>query len=337
MSKDKELSVDEIRHSDFLAGQAEAIKKDIEFLLEKKSSFVNVSCPACQSDKFEQRFEKNGFSYTTCQVCRTFFMNPRPPDSLLAEFYEKSANYKYWNKYIFPASAEARRNKIFIPRVDMVIDLCKKHKVAGGSLLEIGSGYGTFCEEVMTRNFFSRVVAVEPSADLADTCRDKKITVIDKPIEQINFNEDELFDVVVHFEVIEHIFSPRDFISKCRKFLKPGGLMMLTCPNGEGFDVSLLGTKSDTVDHEHLNYFNPDSLSLLLVKEGFQTITKITPGRLDAELVHNKIVSGDYDVSNDAFLKKVLVDDWEKMGAPFQNFLSENLLSSNMLLVGRAV
>ena len=41
--------------------------------------------------------------------------------------------------------------------------------------------------------------------------------------------------------MIEHLFSPQDFLAVCASLLKDGGLLVLTCPNGQGFDVSVLG------------------------------------------------------------------------------------------------
>ena len=56
---------------------------------------------------------------------------------------------------------------------------------------------------------------------------------------------------------------------------------------------------------------------------------------LDAELVRNKILGGEFDISNQPFLNQVLVDNWVELGAPFQNFLIDQGLSSNMWIVAR--
>ena len=78
---------------------------------------------------------------------------------------------------------------------------------------------------------------------------------------------------------------------------------MLTCPNGKGFDIETLGVISDTVDHEHLNYFNQKSLAELLENTGLEVLESFTPGVLDADLVRNKVLSGDFDVSEQFFIE----------------------------------
>lgn len=245
-------------------------------MLSRYQEFVFVQCPACGGDSTSEKFVKNGIKYVECDSCETFYVNPRPSSEILEWFYAESPNYAYWNDVIFPASELVRRDKIFVPRVDSLLELCSKYKVFTGSLLEVGAGFGTFCLEVKARNIFDRIVAVEPTPNLAETCRSRGLEVIEKPVERIKFKNSDLFDVVANFEVIEHLFSPADFIRGMNKLLKTGGLLVLTCPNGKGFDIETLGVVSDTIDHEHLNYFNNKSLSTLLENNGFEVVESFT-------------------------------------------------------------
>jgi len=318
-----------------MAKQRIAALTDVGRLLSRCSEFVEVNCPACNANDHVPKFEKNGISYVDCNACGTFYVNPRPPSAVLEWFYRGSPNYAYWNEVIFPASEAARLERIFVPRVDRLLELCRKYAVATGAILEVGAGFGTFCGEVKRRNVFSRVVAVEPSPDLAQTCKERGLEVLELPVEQIQLDAQERFDVVASFEVIEHLFAPVDFVGHMVQLLKPGGILMLACPNGQGFDIETLGTVSSTVDHEHLNYFNPESLAGLLSHCGMEILESFTPGRLDAELVRNKILAGEFDVSDQPFLKKVLIDEWERLGLTFQEYLVQQGLSSNMWVVAR--
>jgi 2-polyprenyl-3-methyl-5-hydroxy-6-metoxy-1,4-benzoquinol methylase/ribosomal protein S27E len=329
------LSEQDIRPVQLMAKQRIAALTDVGRMLSRYSEFVHVDCPACGANNAIPKFEKNGISYVECKACQTFYVNPRPPSEVLDWFYRGSPNYAYWNEVIFPASEAARLERIFVPRVDRLLELCRKYSVDTNAILEIGAGFGTFCAEVKKRNVFGRVVAVEPTPDLANTCRGRGLEVLEQPVEQIQLGAAELFDVVASFEVIEHLFAPKDFVGHMARLLKPGGIMMLACPNGHGFDIETLGTASNTVDHEHLNYFNPGSLAGLLAHCGLEILESFTPGKLDADLVRNRILAGEFDVSKQPFLKKVLVDEWEQLGGAFQEFLVQQGLSSNMWLVAR--
>lgn len=326
----KPLTENLIRPAQLMADQRMAFLTDVGRLLSRCNEFISVDCPACGSGESSPRFEKNGFSYVECCQCQTLYINPRPSAQLLQWFYQGSANYKYWNEVIFPVSESARLEHIFVPRIERLLGLCRKYDVNNGALIEIGAGFGTFCAELQKRKVFSRVVAVEPVPGLADTCRGRGLEVLPHVVEEIPNGYEGMFDVVASFEVIEHLFSPGLFIKQAGRLLKPGGLMLLTCPNGKGFDIECLGNQSDTVDHEHLNYFNPQSISSLLNDCGFKVLEIVTPGRLDTELVRNKILAGVFDVSGQPFLKKVLMDDWERLGNAFQQFLADNQLSSNL-------
>jgi 2-polyprenyl-3-methyl-5-hydroxy-6-metoxy-1,4-benzoquinol methylase len=329
------LTEQEIRPAELMDRARTAIITDIGRMLSRVTEFVLVRCPACDTDNPRFRFEKNSIRYEECQECETIYVNPRPSPEVLEWFYKGSPNYAYWNEFIFPASEAARRQKIFVPRVDRVLEICERYGVPTNALIEIGAGFGTFCSEVKSRGVFNRVVAVEPTPDLAETCRKRGLEVIESPVEQIDLGDDERFDIAANFEVIEHLFNPSKFVSHMGRLLRPGGILVIACPNGKGFDVETLGPLSNTVDHEHLNYFNPASLAALLDRSGFETLESFTPGRLDAELVRTQILSGDYNVSEQTFLKKVLVDEWDRLGQLFQDFLVQNGMSSNMWIVAR--
>lgn len=324
----------DIRPDHLMQGQLKHIAADRRRLLQHRDDFVHVPCPACGADTARKAFEKNGLTYMLCSDCATMYVNPRPTPAILEEFYAKSEVYWYWNKYIFPASEEARREKIFRPRVERIAGICQRYGIESGALLEAGAGFGTFCEEAQRVGIFRRVIAVEPAPDLAETCRRRRLEVIEKPIEQVHL-EPGTIDIVSGFEVIEHLFSPRDFLLGCASVLSPGGLLILACPNVRGFDITVLQALSDSVDHEHLNYFHPASLSHLVIQCGFEVLEVLTPGKLDAELVRKKILTGELDVSSRPFLKQVLVDEWERVGDDFQQFLADNMLSSHMWLVAR--
>jgi len=323
----------DIRPDELKKNQSKVIAADIRWLLSRRESFVRVDCPACGSAGYTGTFEKNGFEYSACGDCGTLFMNPRPSREVLDEFYRTSENYKYWKEHIFPASEHARREKIFRPRAARVASLCAGYGIRDAVLMEVGAGFGTFCEEAGRYEVFKRITAVEPTPDLAEACRKRGLEVIEKPIEEVVC--DAPVDVIVAFEVIEHLFSPGKFIGKCASVLSPGGIMVVTCPNAHGFDIDTLGKLSDSIDHEHLNYFNPESLASLIAGNGFEVLEVSTPGELDAELVRKKVLAGEFDVSGQPFLKRVLIDEWERLGDAFQRFLAENRLSSHMWVVAR--
>jgi SAM-dependent methyltransferase len=329
---DERLSEHELCPDDLLAGQEEAFARDVERLRARSDEFVEVSCPACGQAAGPTTLEKWGFEYVSCERCRTLFMSPRPSPEVMASYYANSENYAYWAEHIFPASEDSRREKINRPWLERIRGYCEENNVALGTMVEIGPGFGTFA--ALAGEAFERVVAVEPTPEMAQSCRERGVEVIEKSVEDIT-DEVTDADVVCAFEVAEHLFEPRAFVEVCGRLLRPGGLLVVSCPNGLGFDIAALGAVSWAIDPEHVNLFNPDSISLLLDDTGFEVVSVTTPGRLDAEFVHDAIGRGEFDAPADPFLRRVLVDEWDRLGWPFQQFLAENGLSSHMWTVGR--
>jgi 2-polyprenyl-3-methyl-5-hydroxy-6-metoxy-1,4-benzoquinol methylase len=333
------LSEHEIRPENLMAEQARLFALDIARLMGNRADFIAANCPACQENRPAPAFEKTGMPFVYCLDCATLYASPRPKPEHLNDYYRNSQNYEYWSRHIFPASENARREKIFKPRVTQVLDICERFQLPTNLLLEVGAGFGIFCEEMSKTGQFQTVLAVEPTPYLAEDCRRRGLTVIEKPIEAIHktelTSEQQPVNVIACFEVIEHLFSPRDFLMKCADLLDAGGLLIVTCPNGQGFDIVTLQEKSSAVDVEHLNLFNPESLAYLMETCGFEIIDVQTPGQLDAELVRKQLLSGALNPEEHPFLKQLLIEQWDTHGAAFQHFLVENRLSSNMMLAGR--
>lgn len=328
------LKENDIRPDELMKGQAERFENDIARMMSRQDEFVDASCPACGTDDAKPRFTKYGLRYVECSRCETMYITPRPSPEVLDYYYENSENYEYWNNFIFPASENVRMERIFRPRAQRLAQTIERFGVSRSMLLEVGSGFGTFAEAVRDINLFERIVAVEPTPDLAQTCREKGFEVIESPFEHVDQSQYNA-SVVTAFEVVEHLFSPRQFFEMCRNVLQPGGLVVVSCPNGQGFDVEMMQDKAGAVDAEHLNYFNPKSLALLVESCGFEVLDVSTPGELDVDLVRKKALSGEIRLDQDPFLERVLLKEHERLGAPFQKFLAQNCLSGHLVLVGR--
>ena len=334
-SKDTNFSENQIRPDRFENGNLRARDEDIKRLKTNIDKFIDVNCPACGSKNNNFEFTKFDFNFVKCQKCNTVFMNPRPTKEILNEFYTNSVAYTFWNKYIFPSSRKVRMEKIFRPRLKKIINICETFKINRDLIIEVGSASGMFTEECRRDNTFKRIVGIEPSKSQAETCKEKGIEVIQSTIEKVG-ELNQKANVLVSFETIEHVFSPDLFMQCCRKLMADKGLIVLTCPNYAGFDIEMMGIESDSLDHEHINLFNPKSIEILFKRNNFEIIEISTPGKLDLDIFRNYLLKKN-SYSLDNFLRKIIFDEWELLGSSFQDFLSSNKLSSHMWAVGRKI
>src|SRR3989338_6417064 len=154
------LSEDKIRPDIFSQKQGELYEQDVRNLIKHKKEFIKVACPACGKKSHKKWVKKYSLNYVNCVNCDTVFINPRPTPKILSDYYKNSKNYVFWNKFIFPKSERARREKIFKPRVELIKDLCLKIGIDHDVLVEVGAGFGIFCEEMKKTNLFKKIIAV---------------------------------------------------------------------------------------------------------------------------------------------------------------------------------
>lgn len=324
---------DDIRDKNMRLEARELYRKDQERILSHSKDFVEVNCPACDQSEKRDAWKRDGFTYKECCHCGTIYVSPRPTKNMLAEHYATSLSEKYWAKNIYPKSELARLNHLIRPRVERILEILDKHNLKPKKLMDIGAGYCTFVSEAVSQNMVSEAIAIEPNFDASQRIEDSRITVINDVLENVNMVD---VDIITCFELIEHVFSPLDLISNLHKNVTSQGILVITTPNIQGFDLLTLRDKSDnTTAPDHINYFNIESLTSLLKKGGFRIVEVLTPGKLDAELVRNKALDGVVDLSNQYFLKRILVDEWDRFGDIFQEFLSVNKMSSHLWVVAQ--
>jgi 2-polyprenyl-3-methyl-5-hydroxy-6-metoxy-1,4-benzoquinol methylase len=295
--------------------------------------FLEVGCPSCGRKNNPEEFMKEKFSFKRCKCCNTLYVSPRPTVYRLLKYYKYSKSIKFFTKEILEKTINVRKEKIFKPRAEKVIFYTKKLNTEKEQLIEIGGGNGIFLEVMKgMRDGFKNLLNIEPSKEGARLTKNRGFNVINDFVENV---EKLRADCICAFELIEHIFDPLSFCSKVNNLLKENGIFIMTTPNIEGFDLMLLGKDSDNIAApNHLNYFNPKSIKMLLKKTGFKVINVETPGILDVDIIKNKFKRG-YNIK-DRFISFLLTKD-QRFLDNFQCFLQQNNLSSNMWIVGKKI
>ena len=106
---------------------------------------------------------------------------------------------------------------------------------------------------------------------------------------------------------------------------------IFTTLNGMGVDIQVLQENSKAISPlMHLNFFNPKSVKILLKKIGFEVLEISTPGKLDIDIIANNI-----DKVKDKFWKNFIEYSNEREKEKMQKFITENQLSSHMMVVVR--
>lgn len=321
----------DIRRSEAHTTYLRLVIQDVERLLTDDSSFEAVGCPACAGRDYVLAMRKDRFQYVQCTECRTIFVTPRPPRKMLDEFYAASESSRYWVHHFFMPVAEARREQIFRPRAEFIARVLAEapHDVVA----DVGAGFGLFLEELKAAWPSTRLVAIEPSPDMAAFCRARALETRQTTVEELT-GWDGQFDIVTAFELLEHLYDPSSLVVQAFRLLRPGGHLVLTTLNGEGFDIQVLWERSRSVfPPHHLNFLNPSSLVRLCEHAGFDVISSTTPGRLDWDIVEQAIARG--EGSADRFWSVVAGRASEAAKQELQEWISRHGLSSHMQVVAR--
>jgi 2-polyprenyl-3-methyl-5-hydroxy-6-metoxy-1,4-benzoquinol methylase len=287
-------------------------------------------CPACASPG-EPAFTKIGFDYELCRRCFTLFVNPRPVAEAFSRYYTDSPSAKYWASTFYKETAEARREKLWKPKAQLILRSLLRYQAAGHSVIDIGGGFGLFAEEMRALSV-RPVTVIEPGPDLAKACREKSLFVIEKFLEQVAIAD--LPDgpkAFVSFELFEHLHSPAAFLGCLKELMSPGDLFVFTTLSGTGVDIQALWEDSKSVSPpHHLNFLNPASVAILLERTGLELLEVTTPGKLDIDILSNSRV----DIK-DRFWRTFIATASPAVIERWQNLLAETGFSSHMMVICR--
>jgi SAM-dependent methyltransferase len=161
-----------------------------------------------------------------------------------------------------------------IPGLDVENYWFRRHEVVyqrlasrciGRDVLEAGFGEGYGAD--LLAGVARRVIGVDYDESAVTHARSRyprveaiKGNLADLPL------PDASVDVVVNFQVIEHLWDQSQFVAECRRVLRPGGLLLMSTPNRITFTPG-----SDTpLNPFHTRELDAAELAELLGEGGFQ-------------------------------------------------------------------
>ncbi|MFN8070517.1 MAG: class I SAM-dependent methyltransferase [Mycobacterium sp.] len=136
---------------------------------------------------------------------------------------------------------------------------------AGQTVLEAGCGEGYGAD--LLASVAARVIAVDYDAATVEHVRNRypRVEVLAANLAALPL-PDAAVDVVVNFQVIEHLWDQPQFITECLRVLRPGGMLLMSTPNRITFTPG-----SDVpVNPFHTRELNAVELRELLEDGGFR-------------------------------------------------------------------
>jgi len=136
-----------------------------------------------------------------------------------------------------------------------------------GSLLNYGAKTGFFSHRMEKHGW--KVTSVEKYYEERQFSMEMfRHRMIDVP--EIGNLHPGTFDVITMWHVFEHCYHPHELLDKFHELLRPGGVLVMACPNICSTDAIHYGSYWAAYDvPRHRWHFNPGSLTMLAQKHGF--------------------------------------------------------------------
>lgn len=236
----------------------------------------DLKCIACGSNlviRFQNVFDtrfgiEGGWHIGRCPACGIEQALPLPSSEELKHLYETFYNFGGEKGTSYTGLREYFFSSVFY-RFWLAMDGdISFHSVKGsGRLLDIGCNEGRGLK-IYQRNGYS-AEGLELNEPAAEEARAKGFMVYTRAVE--DFQPEELYDVAVLSNVLEHSLNPKGMLFYVGRILKPGGQVWISCPNNRSWLRYLFG--SYWINWHvpfHITHFSKHTLTSLLEKTGFK-------------------------------------------------------------------
>ncbi|WP_445712432.1 class I SAM-dependent methyltransferase [Flavobacterium sp.] len=155
------------------------------------------------------------------------------------------------------------------------VNLLSKYNTKG-SVLDIGAGTGDFLIAAKKSNW--NTIGIEPSEKAKKIAIDKGVS-FENSLSDLN---NESFDVITMWHVLEHVPNLEFQITELKRLLKPNGTIIIAVPNFKSYDAKYYKSFWAAFDvPRHLWHFSKKGIDLLFQKQNMKLI-KVKPMWFDS-------------------------------------------------------
>lgn len=150
-----------------------------------------------------------------------------------------------------------------------------------GAVLDVGCGEGASGPALRARGA-TRLAGIELSPDFAKVARQDYDEVVVGSVEDDGLPwEPESFDVILCYDVLEHLYDPWQVLRTLRRLLRPNGRLHISVPNSRHTDVWLPlvfhGTfnyqSAGLMDVTHIRFFTLKDVHRAVEAAGYRVIS----------------------------------------------------------------
>jgi len=306
------IKVDDVHHNSMYKHELNLAKD----FVSKIAQPTNIkTCPISGMERHEVLFEKWGQRYAMCPKTWSLSIGTMPDDKIMNQYWFDSDLSRYRGTAEFQNASTELRKELWTSQVEWIEGRVRRYLgMDKYSVVDWGPRMQGWVDIVKDTNFI----------------KDYSIAESLPPVEPTFKKEN--YQAVLMFDVIQRYSRPLELLLKVFNSLVSGGILLLACRSGSGFDVLTLGGESESIfPLDHVCLPSPQGMAMLLKSAGFEILELTTPGLLDVQLVKKSL---DQIPKNRYFQRYVTsLDDLtlERL----QGFLQQNNLSSHIRVVAK--
>jgi 2-polyprenyl-3-methyl-5-hydroxy-6-metoxy-1,4-benzoquinol methylase len=232
-----------------------------------------INCEICDSGQlsiiysglirdgsFGSTVESEVYKCDTCGISRL-----NESDSFEQKHYESSAYREEMGQGISVLDFFEHADPLQIHHLDVFWPFSFRNKVVA----DVGCAAGSFLDHIA--GLASDVIAIEPTKMYHNSLIDRGYRVYSYANE-VELND--CADIVVSFQVIEHVENPINFLKDIYGLLKKGGRLIIATPNHDDILMKLLPESFPSFFYRraHRWYFDEKSLMYCIEKSGFSIV-----------------------------------------------------------------
>lgn len=233
-------------------------------------------CPVCGSASIKPLFSAKdytvsgeNFSIWECSDCTLRFTQDAPGLDAIGRYYKSEDYISHTNtsRGLINKLYQAVRKRTLKQKRQLV---CKTTSKKQGSLLDVGSGTGSFVKEMKDHGW--QVTGLEPDTDARKVAKEHFDCELQDSDELFSLASDS-FDAITLWHVLEHVHELTGYINQLKFLLKSGGRLIVAVPNYTSIDAFKYKENWAAYDvPRHLYHFSPRSMQILMEKMGMQIL-----------------------------------------------------------------
>lgn len=201
---------------------------------------------------------------------------PKPSLDDLPRYYESEDYISHTDgkRSIFEKVYHAVKGIALRKKLKLINSLSNK-----GALLDIGAGTGDFLSVAKKDNW--NVTGIEPNSKAKSIAIQKGVSFAD----DLSTLENNSFDVITMWHVLEHVPNLEENISELKRLVKPSGTIIIAVPNYKSFDAKYYQEFWAAFDTpRHLWHFSKIAIKKLFAKQNLELL-EVLPMKFDSYYV----------------------------------------------------